>query len=417
MRRLMLVFLLGVAAQAANAQGLTSSCFRCHQGLEGSLHEAAQLAGHDIHFQKGLSCNSCHGGDPSIGVDSGGPEDAMNPKKGYIGIPPRKRIAALCASCHSKPEFMRTYNPGARVDQYAEYLTSIHGKKYQAGDPNVATCTDCHLAHGIRAVKDPNSSVYPTNVATTCARCHSDKKRMSSYQIPTDQMDLYSKSAHAEALIKKRDLSAPTCNSCHGNHGATPPGVDSVANVCGQCHARQWDLFNESPHKKAFVDGGLPACVTCHRNHDVAHTADAMLGVGDSATCVQCHDKESKGYVIADQMHSGVVLLQTNLDSTRELLQRAERAGMEVSRPLYDLSEGRDRLVLARVENHKFNLPALNSVLAEGGKIALSARQQAEKALADLAFRRKGLAISAGILLLMIGLLVAKIRQTAKRPD
>jgi predicted CXXCH cytochrome family protein len=411
MRGFLLALAFGVAAQAANAQGLASSCVRCHQGLEGSLREPALQAGHDIHFQRGFSCSNCHGGDPSVGVDSGGPEDAMNPRKGYIGIPPRKRIASLCASCHSKPEFMRTYNPGARVDQYAEYLTSTHGKRSLAGDPNVATCTDCHLAHGIRRTKDPGSGVYPTNVAATCARCHGDKKRMSSYKIPTDQMDLYSKSVHAEALIKKRDMSAPTCNSCHGNHGAAPPGVNSVANVCGQCHVRQWDLFNESPHKEPFAAGSLPACVTCHGNHEVAAAGDSLLGVGGAAICTQCHEKGSKGYTTADQMHSGIVHLQANLDSAQKLLQRAERAGMEVSRPLYDLAEGHNYAVLARVEIHKFSLPALNSVVAEGEKIALSGGQQAEKALADLAFRRRGLAISAGILIVMIGLLLAKIRQ------
>jgi predicted CXXCH cytochrome family protein len=387
---------------------------RCHQELGGSLQEPVTLSAHDIHMQKGFSCNSCHGGDPSMGVDQGEPKDAMNPAKGYIGIPKRSQIAQLCASCHSKPEFMRRYNPGARVDPYAEYLTSVHGKKYQAGDPNVATCIDCHQTHGMRAVKDPNSTVYPTNVAATCARCHSDKKRMAAYGIATDQMELYLKSAHGEALIKNRDLSAPTCNSCHGNHGATPPGVDSVANVCGQCHASQWGLFVASPHRKAFADGGLPACVTCHQNHDVMRTSDAMLGVADSAICIQCHDKGSAGFAAAAQMHSGVVRLQTNLNSANQILLRAERAGMEVSRPLYDLTEGHDRLVRARVAIHKFSVQDLEIVLAEGDKIARAAQQQGDQALQDLVFRRKGLVVSAAILLIMIGLIMAKIRQLSK---
>ena len=47
----------------------------------------------------------------------------------------------------------------------------------------------------------------------------------------------YQKSVHYAALTKGNDLSAPTCNDCHGNHGAAPPGVGSVANVCGTCHA------------------------------------------------------------------------------------------------------------------------------------------------------------------------------------
>ena len=90
------------------------------------------------------------------------------PRAAVVGRPARKQIATLCASCHSKLDYMRRYNPQARVDQYTEYLTSVHGKKYVAGDTSVATCIDCHGAHGVRAVKDPNGQVYATNVAATC---------------------------------------------------------------------------------------------------------------------------------------------------------------------------------------------------------------------------------------------------------
>ena len=69
---------------------------------------------------------------------------------------------------------------------------------------------------------------------------------------PTEQFQKYKTSVHAQMLYEKQDMSAPTCNDCHGNHGATPPGIASVANVCGQCHARQAELFQTSPHKAAF---------------------------------------------------------------------------------------------------------------------------------------------------------------------
>jgi predicted CXXCH cytochrome family protein len=308
---------------------------------------------------------------------------------------------------------MRKYDPQARVDQLDEYLTSVHGERMEEGDLNVATCTDCHGVHGTRGVNDPNSAVYPTNVASTCGRCHADEELISPYGIPSDQAELYTASVHGETLIKERDISAPTCNDCHGNHGATPPGVDSVANVCGQCHVSQWDLFDQSPHKDAFADFGFPACVTCHEHHAVARTSDEMLGVEESATCVMCHDEGSTGYAAAAEMKSRIVRLQGLLEGARQVLERAERAGMEVSGPIYDLSEGRDRLVRARVVTHRFDTAALNEVLQEGETIASKAEQGGWEALDDLAFRRKGLAVSAVILLCMIGLLVAKIRQVS----
>jgi len=414
MWQLMLVMLIGAAAAQSGANPPASTCVQCHLEQEGSVQLPAKLAADDVHFRNGLSCHNCHGGDPTLGIDKGGPEDSMSKAKGYIGKPERKTIAKLCSSCHSNPVFMRRYNPKARVDQYAEYLTSVHGRKYEEGDKNVATCVDCHGAHGVKAVSNPTSPTYPTNVANTCAHCHANQNLMTAYGIPTNQLELWGKSVHGEALIKNRDISAPTCNSCHGNHGATPPGVDSVASVCGQCHVSQWDLFTQSPHKKAFADNQLPACASCHEHHGIQKTSDDMLGTEEKATCVACHDSGSKGFVAAAAMKSGIVALRDHLARSRELLEKAERAGMEVSRPLYDLSEGRDRLVLARVQVHRFDPSALNPVLDEGEKTARASEQAGWKALSDLAFRRKGLAVSVVILLFMIGLLLIKIRQLGR---
>ena len=410
-QQLLLLMILSPGQAQVAPKPVESTCVRCHQDLDGSLLEPVKLSVRDIHFQKGLSCHNCHAGDPTVGMETGGPEDSMNPRRGFMGKPTRKQIASLCAICHSQIEYMRKYNPQARVDQYAEYLTSVHGRKNQAGDTNVATCTDCHGAHGIRAVKDVNSPVYAPNVAATCGRCHADAKLMSSYQIPTNQVEQYSKSVHGEALMKDRDLAAPTCNSCHGNHGAAPPGVDSVANVCGQCHAMQWDLFGKSPHKAPFEKQKLPACATCHEHHLIERATDAMIGAEEPALCPACHEQGSAGYQAARLMKSGIAGLEARLAAAGQVLERAARAGMEVSSPVYQLSEGRDRLIRARVEMHMFNPASLQKTLSEGDSIAAASEQSGQKALEDLAYRRKGLAISAVILLCMIGLLLLKIRQ------
>ena len=412
---LALLLLIGPPAAQPAVRGAESTCVRCHRDLDAEMVEPVRLSAQDIHFQRALSCNDCHGGDPTLGIEKGSAEDSMNRAKGFIGRPQRKQIATLCASCHSKPEVMRRYNPQARVDQYTEYLTSVHGKKYVAGDPNVATCTDCHGAHGVRAVSNPTSPVYATNVASTCGRCHADAKRMASYRIPTNQMELYTKSVHGEALIRKRDMSAPTCNDCHGNHGAAPPGVDTVANVCGQCHVSQWDLFGASPHKKAFAEQQLLACSTCHEHHDVKPTSDAMLGGRDPAICASCHDNGTPGNKAAVTMKEGIAQLHNRLNAAEGVLKRAERAGMEVSRPLYDLTEARDHLIKARVAVHRFEPAALDKDLEAGDKIAAASETSGWNALGELSYRRKGLAVSVVIIVAMIILLVLKIRDLDRR--
>ena len=138
------------------------------------------------------------------------------------------------------------------VDQVVKYKTSIHGIKNSKGDINVAECASCHGSHGIRAVKDPFSNVYATNIPKVCSSCHSDKEKMAQYKIPTDQYSLYVKSVHGVALLEKGDLGAPSCNDCHGNHGAVPPGVESISKVCGSCHTLNMELFEKSVHKQAF---------------------------------------------------------------------------------------------------------------------------------------------------------------------
>jgi nitrate/TMAO reductase-like tetraheme cytochrome c subunit len=252
-----------------------SSCIDCHVKLDDTrLSNPARLFENDVHRSRGLSCNDCHGGDPNADTS----EAAKDPSKGYLGKPRTTDIPAYCGKCHSDANLMKKFNPSLRVDQESEYSTSVHGKLLKTGEQKVATCISCHTVHGIRAVNDPLSSVYPLNVADTCAKCHGNADYMRAFKIPSDQITKFKTSVHAKALYDKQDLSAPTCNDCHGNHGATPPGIASVANVCGQCHARQADLFQTSPHKAAFDQQGLAECITCHSNHDIATPTDQLIG-------------------------------------------------------------------------------------------------------------------------------------------
>ena len=228
----------------------------CHAALpQPALSSPVAAFGTDVHNERGYRCVDCHGGDPTTQDKA----RAKDPARGYRGKPAGTQIVTTCARCHSDAALMRTFAPAQRVDQATEYATSIHGIRLAAGDHKVATCATCHHAHGVRRVKDARAPVYPTNVAALCASCHSNAEHMKGYassagaSIPTNQRDDYEKSVHFAALTKQNDLSAPTCNDCHGNHGATPPGVGSVSNVCGTCHAVFAAKFATSAHSQIFV--------------------------------------------------------------------------------------------------------------------------------------------------------------------
>src|SRR6266540_5840992 len=340
-----------------------SSCIECHSKLEDTrLSGPAKAFDNDIHHARGLSCNDCHGGDPNADTKEG----AKDPRKGYLGKPKTLDIPAYCGKCHSDANLMKRFNPSLRVDQEREYYTSVHGQKLKAGEARAATCVSCHSVHGIRSPTDPLSTVYAANVAETCSKCHASADYMRGFGIPSDQYDKYKTSVHAKALYEKQDLSAPTCNDCHGNHGATPPGIASVANVCGQCHARQAELFQASPHKVAFDNMQLGECIKCHNNHEIVAPTDELIGTGDKSICISCHKQGDKGFVAATQMRTMIDGLLGNIEKSREILDRAERKGMEVSRPKFELREAIDGVTHARVLIHSSSPSEVDKVIGPG---------------------------------------------------
>jgi predicted CXXCH cytochrome family protein len=387
------------------------SCSECHTVMEGALAEPVTLMKDDIHRARGLSCADCHGGDPSQDA----PQRAMDPRKGYIGSPKLKDIPQVCGRCHTSADYMKRFNPALRVDQEREYFTSVHGKRLATGDQNVATCVSCHSAHGVRSINDPLSAVYASNVAETCSKCHSNADTMKSYKIPTDQHDKYKSSVHAKALYERQDLSAPTCNDCHGNHGAAPPGVTSVGNVCGQCHVRQSALFQTSPHKAAFDAMQIAECLQCHGNHDIVSPSDQMIGVGDGSVCTTCHSQGDNGYTAAEKMRTKLEELLAGLGRAEEILDRAERAGMEVSRPKFELSEAKDSLTHARVLIHSFSPAEVEKIATPGIEKAHQGYQAGEAAMAELSFRRKGLGISLFFILFLAGVVYLKLREIERK--
>ena len=389
-----------------------SSCIECHSKLEDTrLSAPAKLFDNDIHHARGLSCNDCHGGDPNADTKEG----AKDPRKGYLGKPKTLDIPAYCGKCHSDATLMKKFNPSLRVDQEKEYYTSNHGKLLKAGEQRVATCISCHSVHGIRAITDPLSSVYPSNVAETCSKCHASADYMRGFGIPSDQYAKYKTSVHAKALYEKQDLSAPTCNDCHGNHGATPPGIASVANVCGQCHARQAELFQTSPHKAAFDQKQLGECITCHSNHAIAKPGDQLIGTQQGALCITCHTSGDKGFVAAGLMRSRIDELIGSIDRSTEILNRAERAGMEVSKPKFELKGATDALTHARVLIHSSSPAEVEKVVAPGLEAAGKGYQAGLGALAERSYRRKGLVVSLVFILFLATLVYLKVKQIEGR--
>ena len=215
------------AVLAAADAAKPSTCIVCHgesdlwDGDRRKLYVNEKDLANDVHWQLGLRCNDCHGGDPTSTEFT----TVHSVEAGFHSLKSPADVPAFCGRCHSNIEFMRKYQPSPRTDQEAEYWTSGHGQRLKAdGDTKVATCVSCHGGHGMLRVADAKSPVYPTQVAKTCSNCHADAELMANREyhgkpLGHDQYELWSHSIHAEKLLKEGDLSSATCNDCHGNHG------------------------------------------------------------------------------------------------------------------------------------------------------------------------------------------------------
>lgn len=132
---------LWAAAAQENAEPV---CIECHSKLPEKYSQPVQFWRGSIHAENGIFCNGCHGGDPKDAAN------AMNPARGFLGVPKEAAIPAFCGRCH--------------VGVLKDFLNSAHGRKLAHGGP---TCVTCHGNHQV--VK---ASLELIN-EKSCSRCHS----------------------------------------------------------------------------------------------------------------------------------------------------------------------------------------------------------------------------------------------------
>ncbi len=394
-------------------------CVKCHSdkktmqsfGFKGGTEQFEKLK-ESVHFKPSYNnqgpiadCITCHGAHGIAKVKD--PKSKVSPLN----------VVALCGGCHSNATFMKQYNPGIPVDQVIKYRTSVHGEKNAKGDANTAQCVSCHSNHGIYSVKDPRSTVYNKNIAKTCSGCHSNSVLMAKYNIPSDQYEKYKTSVHGKALLEKGDAGAPSCNGCHGNHGATPPGVETISKVCGTCHAFNMELFEKSVHKNAFASRSLPECETCHGNHGIQPVTDEFLGTGEKSACIKCHHSGDKGFIVAAEMKQLMDTLGMQRKSANEYLDKAEQLGMDVSDEKYSFQKLKQILIKTKTSVHSSELDKFKNELNPGIEIVNDAEISGRKAIENYYFRRKGLAVASILVTFLVVLLYIKLKRIERKDN
>ncbi len=369
----------------APATANQNSCADCHLSQGGASAKIVQDHAASIHAARGVQCVDCHGGDPTKKTQA----EAMSPAAGFTGRIKTADVPALCAGCHARVELMRQYD--IPTDQYAQYRQSVHGLKLAQGDTNVATCFVCHDGHGTKEVNDPSAQVYPQNVPALCGSCHANAQLMQPYGIPTNQYDLYKKSVHGIALLQKQDPRAPSCATCHGTHGAAPPGFSEVANVCGSCHSATQDYYLKSQH--AGTAAGTPKCVTCHGRYDVGPASEAMFVATGDRGCSSCHAAGSPQAASVQQILAAITTGAKAVDDASNAIGRAAGTGLIVAPEQAKLADAKTNLITARAAQHTLSLDTVKARTDKATSIAQDVQADAEKAIGESVIRREAMVI------------------------
>jgi hypothetical protein len=163
----------------------TVSCAGCHEPHR-TLPSEDERAATNV-LNQARTCGACH--DTIAAAWRGDVHGTAVPLMAMPGgrIPEGATSAdpPACTGCHGAHGMLPPSDPafGSRMvercahchEPYAEsFADSYHGQASTLGSSVVATCQDCHGAHGIYPASDPRSMVSDQRRLSTCQKCHED---------------------------------------------------------------------------------------------------------------------------------------------------------------------------------------------------------------------------------------------------
>jgi hypothetical protein len=244
-----------------------------------------------------------------------------------------------------------------------------------------------------------------------CAGCHADEELMSGYGIGAQQYQNYQESVHGVALLQDQNLRAPTCSTCHGKHGAAPPGYEQVANVCGQCHAATQDYYMQGAHRTGMTGEAAPRCATCHGQHDVQPASrDLFIGTQEGR-CESCHPSGTETSSQVAAMHGALTEADEAFERAESTIALATEQRLIMAEQEELLQQAGTPLIESRALQHTVNLEEVKAKAEESLALSTQAQVSAEEALGELETRRLGMIIALGVILITIVALVLVKRE------
>ncbi len=205
---------------------LNQACGQCHKKQSDQEKDSVHAAARSLGRLEAAICTDCH--------TAHAVQRIKDPATGQLLPTTRIWIPTTCQKCHS--------------EIYEKYRNSVHGAALTDGNnPDVPTCIDCH---GVHTIGDPTTTTFRLFSPQICAKCHTDPKRMSKYNISTEVLNTYVADFHGttvtifEKVSPDSDTNKPVCYDCHGIHDIARvddpnKGLAIKANLlskCQKCH-------------------------------------------------------------------------------------------------------------------------------------------------------------------------------------
>lgn len=165
------------------ASGLlvTASCADCHgsHGIFRPLHQKSTLN----HANVAATCGNCHRFiSERLALSVHGRTNGAGNDADRVAPGGKSMETPTCTSCHRghsldpKQDTFRHELPfqcgNCHTDLSHQYALSMHGQLSELGYGPAANCSDCHGAHDILPVSDPQSRMSTANRQQTCRECH-----------------------------------------------------------------------------------------------------------------------------------------------------------------------------------------------------------------------------------------------------
>lgn len=134
---------------------ISATCGECHTEVAAEVNESAHGVALAAGSRDAPTCTDCH---------------SEHNTKDFKHMHPVKVAEQTCAQCHASERINSRYRlPANRMTSFME---SYHGLAAQFGSTKAANCASCHGVHAILNSKDPKSMIHPSNLVSTCGKCH-----------------------------------------------------------------------------------------------------------------------------------------------------------------------------------------------------------------------------------------------------